>query len=340
MGESVIEIAELKSLLVAALKHRNLSDQDCQIVADEYIEAELEGRRSHGIGKFLTIDEAIQHRGTQIVTNDNGPTAAIDGQCELGILVAHKSVELAISKANKFGIGLVVANNFARYGRLKPYVKMMAEQGYVGLVLNSGGPAAVVPIGGRDPILGTNPIAFGFPSKDGTPVLVDFATSKVVWGEIRQALLENRSLPPDSFLDSDGQVTRDPAAAEGVLPFNGAKGYALCCAIELMAALAPSAAVGLKAQTEYELGALFLAVSPAVFGGSYEGKVADLVDQLHRSRPIVDGKEVKAPGEQSAHRIELARQQGHVVVDDETFRQIQRMSKGLTTEMRIDDKTN
>ena len=44
-----------------------------------------------------------------------------------------------------------------------------------GTRIRNGGRAA--PFGGREGLLGTNPLSFGFPNRDGLAMLVDFATT-------------------------------------------------------------------------------------------------------------------------------------------------------------------
>ena len=138
--------------------------------------------------------------------------------------------------------------------------------------MNNAGPAAVTPYGGITPILGTNPICFGFPSKNNEPYLFDFSTSKCVWGEIRQSKLENKNLPENCFLDEDGKFTQDPDKANTIIPFGVAKGFALCYAIEILASAFTGAKVGLQVEDVYDLGFTFIALSPEMFGDIEEFK--------------------------------------------------------------------
>src|SRR4029079_18397647 len=72
----------------------------------------------------------------------------------------------------------------------------------------------VVPWGGIDGRLGTNPIAFGFPTLSD-PIVADFATSVIPEGRIRTARNAGAQLPEGAVLDADGRPTRDPAAFYG-----------------------------------------------------------------------------------------------------------------------------
>jgi hypothetical protein len=87
-----------------------------------------------------------------------------------------------------------------------------------------------VPPGAACPALGTNPIAFGFPSAEG-PVIFDIGTSSLMWGEVLLAAETGEALPPGVAFDADGNPTQDGRAAArgGVAAFGGHKGYGLAC---------------------------------------------------------------------------------------------------------------
>src|SRR6516225_5791256 len=102
-----------------------------------------------------------------------------------------------------------------------PYTVRLAQRGFVGILANTAGPAAVGPFGSVDPITGTNPICFSFPTPSGVPQTSDFATSEVVWGEIRQATLEGRGLVSGPFLSSAGDVTTARSEVDAVRAFVG-----------------------------------------------------------------------------------------------------------------------
>ena len=67
------------------------------------------------------------------------------------------------------------------------YVEKIARAGLVGMTFTNTHPTRVHPAGGIDPVLGTNPLAFGFPVAGGEPVIVDLATSTSAIGHVRIA---------------------------------------------------------------------------------------------------------------------------------------------------------
>ena len=154
--------------------------------------------------------------------------ALIDGRDNLGYLVAHRCARIAIDKARQSGVGVVGGRETSHSGMLGYYASMIADAGLVGLVMCNTGPR-IVPWGwAREPVLGTNPIAAGFPSAEGR-VLVDFSCAAITNGEILVALKDGKAIPAGRALGPDGEPTTDPELARlgGALPFGEHKGYAL-----------------------------------------------------------------------------------------------------------------
>ncbi|GAA3830875.1 L-sulfolactate dehydrogenase [Sphaerisporangium flaviroseum] len=318
---------ELKQMMRQVLSSRGITGEDAEFVIDDHVDAELEGRPTHGLGKFLLIDHALDNRqGGSEVVSSVGCLMIIDGHREIGQLAARFASLKAADLARRCGVGLVTLRNFGRFGRLAPYSRIIAETGMVGIVLNNAGPPAVAPFGSRNAILGTNPISFGFPSVT-TPVVIDFATSKKVWGEIRQATLSESQLPRNAFLDGNGNETVEPAQVDAVLPFGEHKGSALCLAIELLAGTVAGAAMGGQVDDEYSLGAMFLAVNP-VSGAHHH--VSALVDEIVASIPMQGADNVQVPGQGSLRRKGEGLQRGWLDVADSTYKTLSTMAKGGT----------
>jgi LDH2 family malate/lactate/ureidoglycolate dehydrogenase len=95
----------------------------------------------------------------------------------------------------------------------------------------------VAPAGGTKPVLGTNPIAFGWPRGKDRPYVFDFATSVIARGDIALHKLADKPMPAGWGVDSEGNSTTDAAAAlsGAMLTFGGHKGSALSTMIELLA---------------------------------------------------------------------------------------------------------
>lgn len=332
-----VSLVDIQQQMLAALALRGISSRTAELIVSDHLDAELEGRPTHGIGKFLLLDDALaERRGGPTVAEDRDAFVLVDGNRELGHAAAVFCAELAVDRAARSGAGIVALRNASRFSRLGPYAERIADQGFLALVTNNAGPPAVAPFGSSAPLLGTNPICFGFPGAED-PTIVDFATSKRVWGEIRQAVLEQRALPPGAFLDANGAETRDPDEADAVLPFGGAKGSALCLSIELLIGGISGALMGSQVQTEYDLGALFVAL-PSVEG--FRVAAEQLLDEIRASRPRVAGEPVSVPGEGSRMRRERARASGRIQVDPTVLEHLQQMSEGVSGGLSGNAKLN
>ena len=174
-----VSISDLKVKMLNALNLRGITGDSANFMINDFIEAELDGHSSHGLSKFLLIDAALDKRENHFeLTKEVGNYAVIDGHKDLGHVAGMYCVDKAVELAAKHGNSIVALKNASRYSRVKPFAKRIAEHGYVGIIMNNGGPAAVAPYGGTTPIFGTNPICFAFPSNDEEPYLFDFSTSK------------------------------------------------------------------------------------------------------------------------------------------------------------------
>lgn len=329
MRDIEVEIKELRSLMEKALILRGISKEDAAFIIDDLIEAECEGKKSHGLAKFFRLDRDIKNiEGKPRVIKQSGNYIKIDGQKELGVFAAKYAIELGLDIAKENGSAIVGLTNASRYVRLKPFGEMIAKKGYVGIILNSGGGTpAVVPFNGVSPIFGTNPMCFAFPSKD-EPYIFDFATSKKTWGEIRLADLQNRPLDEETFLDKDGNYTTDSSKANAILPFGGAKGYALCYAIEILTGALVGAKMGNKAKDQYDLGFLFIILSPEMFGDkeTFMANVDELAKEIRASKPYSSDAPVRIPGEQSANIAKQVAETGKLKIAEDIYEKLKEMS--------------
>ena len=337
-----VRIEDLKAKMLQGLKFRGISDETAEFMCNDFIEAELDGHTSHGLSKYLLIDAALEKKEAHFeLVKAVGNYALVDGHKDLGHVAGVFCADKVVELAKVHGNGIVALRNASRYSRVKPFAKRIAEKGYIGIIMNNGGPAAVAPYGGTSPIFGTNPICFAFPANDGT-YLFDFSTSKKVWGEIRQAILENRLLPPDSFYDKDGRITDDPNKADAVMSFGGPKGYALCYAVEILTGAFVGCKMGLKVSDEYDLGFVFIALSPEMFTSAelFKSQVDILASEVRESRPIKGNERVYIPGDLSKSILSSRLSTGVISVDSNILDRIIAMENSLSGGLSSNNKVN
>lgn len=122
---------------------------------------------------------------------------------------------------------------------------MAASEGFVSIHFTNvaGHDPLVAPFLGKDARLGTNPFTVAFPGlPGGEPVLLDYATSELALGKVREYMTAGKALRPGVLLDKNGEPTCDSACLPPdngtLLPFgsvkSGYKGYALAMMCELL----------------------------------------------------------------------------------------------------------
>jgi uncharacterized oxidoreductase len=185
----------------------------------------------------------------------------------------------------------------------------------------------VVPFGGREGRLATNPIAYGIPRKKGHPIVMDMSTSMIAEGKIRVLMYEGKPIPPGSVLDATGQETTDPNVFYGppkgtILPFGspslGYKGFGLGLMVEIMAGILGGNST--PVDLPYINGLCLLALNPEAFCGldNFKGLIEDMSDYMTTTPPAAGAKEVVMPGELD-FRIYEKRLAGGIPLSEETW---------------------
>ncbi|MFC5050277.1 Ldh family oxidoreductase [Rubritalea spongiae] len=242
----VVSTAEHNELVTAAFIARGFNTEEARAAAEIAAVATTHGNRTHNALKALHLDELLGSAignctpGAELIKLENRFTAAEvwDGNKKLGQLVAKEAFNRAIELADKHGIGMVSVDNAWHYLWGSGYAIDAANRGYIAYTNCTSTLAEVVPFGGKFPTLGTNPHTWAFPTTNelGFPICIDWATSTVAMGRVQQLKREGGTLPPESAVDADGNVTTDPAKAVSLLPFGRHKGYGLSLVNELVAA--------------------------------------------------------------------------------------------------------
>lgn len=111
MGVTV-KIEEIKELMRKALALRGITGEYAEFMISDYLESELEGHRTHGLSKFLTVDAGLSRRsGEMKLLKQKGCYAQVDGSGELGHIAALYSTNLAIAAAKEHGVGITALKN-------------------------------------------------------------------------------------------------------------------------------------------------------------------------------------------------------------------------------------
>ncbi len=308
-----LTVDEARALGEAAMRGAGFDNEDARILADHVLEAALCGYEYSGLPKLLNVVDDPnfrQPRHTVNVVRETGATALLDGGNTTGMIAAYRASEATIHRAQVHGLAVVCLANTWMTGRSAYYCEMIVQAGLV--VLHTvASPPAVAPFGGTRPALGTNPIAFGFPT-DSDPLVIDMGTSAFMGTDLQFRARLGTPIPTGVALGPDGQPTTDAVTAHqgALLPFGGPeggyKGFGLALAMDALGALT----AGIR-PADAVSGYMFFAFKPDLFlsPDAYRHEVSRRIAAI-KATPRQPGiTEIRIPGERSyATRSRLVRE--------------------------------
>jgi LDH2 family malate/lactate/ureidoglycolate dehydrogenase len=317
-----LTLAQARALAIGALKRLAFSDEDAEITADHLVGAATRGVTFGGLPRILAIKERMEEFGdrrTPIrVTHETPLSATIDGGDHVGYVVAHRAAALAVTKARTRGMAIVGANNTYYTGIFAHYIQMATSEGLIAMAAGNG-PAMTAPHGAREPRLGTNPIAWGFPTNTD-PIIWDIGTSTIMQGELMMHARLGEEIPDGIALDSEGKPTRDPTAAlrGAILTWGGHRGSGLSIVVQLLGILCDTPAIPVGMQ---EMGFLFLAIDPSLLmpADRFKARASELADAIRSAAPVPGGGPVRVPFDGSLAQRKRALAEDAIELPDRVF---------------------
>ena len=328
----------LRHVTQAILEASGTPPDLAQIVAEALVEANLAGHDSHGLLRLPQYIDAVRQGHVQpaarpSLVSRQQATARVDGARGWGQPAARLAAQTVISLAQEYGVGVVTIDHCNHIGRVGEYVEIISRAGMIGLTLCNVG-AAVAPFGGREPRMGTNPMAWGIPRAPGQdPLVMDFATSVVAEGKLRLARAKGEQVAPGLIIDHDGQSSTDPAdfyAGGALLPFGSYKGYGLSVMIELVGGALSGLGPSMAAKFQGGNGTMLMALNIARFvpPEQFASEANELYDSL-KTTPTIEGfSEVLVPGEPEM-RSRRQRTAAGIPMPEQTWQSIQALALEL-----------
>ena len=295
---SGLSLADLTERVAAAFVRKGCSVDNANAVARALVTAEGDGLKGHGLSRVPTYlamvaSGKIDGKARPTATRPRPGIFAIDAAHGF----AYPAIDLAVSELPELaatqGIAVASIARSNHCGAAGLPCEALARKGLVALLF-ANTPSAMAPWGGREPVFGTNPIAFAAPLEGRDPAVVDLALSKVARGPIVAAKQRGENIPEGWALDADGNTTTDPAKAlQGtMIPLGDAKGAALAFMVEVLSACIPGANLAFEASSFLDdkggppsTGQLLLAIDPAGFGHARFGeRMAALAGAIERQQ--------------------------------------------------------
>ena len=300
----------------------------------------LRGTDSHGVARVPIYVERVRggiinNRPRPSVVRRDGAVAVVDGDHGPGQVASVLATDLSIELAREHGVGVVAVRRSGHNGAQAFYAMRAAEHGMVAIALTNTEPL-VIPHGGAEPALGTNPICLAAPSSGGVFNL-DMATSQVAMNRIWNARDEGRPIPESWGVDADGRPTTDAAAVTAAMPLGGYKGYGLGLMVEVLCGVLAGAGVrhGVgqlygEGGEQQDTGHFHLAIDPerTVGRDRFAAVLGGLLGELRAIPPAPGFDEVLAPGDPE-DRAFAEREQSGVPIEPALWRTLCELSREL-----------
>ena len=338
----------LRDIASQLLQGAGASEEEASIISRHSIGANLAGHDSHGIIAIPTYIDRIK-RGHIVpgapfeVLRETPTTTVVDGHWGFGYVVSERAMQTTIDKARQSGVAATTVFRQSHIGRVGDYPIMAANSGMIGLMTADSGRAAksVVPFGGRETRLGTNPICIAMPSNLDGPMFLDMATSAVAGGKIGVAVARGAAIPEGWILDSDGNPTTDPSALGqgGVqLPLGGSeghKGYGLSVMVEILSGILTGLGFGHDPSGRHNDGCFMAAFNVEAFRplADFKREVTEFAHYLKSSPPAPGFTQVFYPGELEHLRTQRLLEEG-IFVEEATWERL----RALASDLGLDDR--
>lgn len=324
---------------IRMLRAAGATEEDAKTITEVLVLGSLRGIDSHGV-RVLPYFAEKRVGGRMRVVRETPATALLDAGNRWGPVSAKKSMEIAIDKGKKTGIGCCSVTNGDWITNLFYYSVMAAESDMIGMIFAREGPVCA-PWGGTKPVTGTNPMSIAIPTGRSNPIVLDFATTIVAQGHVRTLLLKGEPIPEGWLIDEHGApVHGDDITLENsdnfwksggsLLPFGTYKGYGINLMIDILGGALNLSGTGSRAKGQ---GVFALALDYKAFVPAEEFKleVDRLVAEI-KSSPVRPGfKEVLLPGELEYRTMSKRLKEG-IPIDDRSMQGI----RAVCSKLRID----
>lgn len=320
-----VPVPSAHRFIADVLMAQDVLPEHAEITATRMLDADLRGRSGHGIIRLPLYSSRIAAGGVNLLPSirllhETPVSALVDGDDGLGHPILELASDTAMAKAEEAGMAWVGTRNSNHAGAAGVWVDRAVRRGLIAIYLAVANANGMPPWGGRERLLGTNPIAVGIPTAQRPPFVLDIATTVASHGTIKVAAQAGEEMPVGWVVDADGRPITDPNRAdEGFLvPIGGYKGSGLNIVIGLLSGAMNGAAFGRdvinfreRLGTRTNTGQAIFVMRPDLFGDRdvILGEFERQLDVLATSESI-DGGPIRLPGDQVERVMAEVRERG------------------------------
>lgn len=304
--------SKLKEFSEVILKKLGLKDEEAGIISDILIAADLRGISSHGIARLPIYAKRIElglinPKSKIKILKENQTSALIDADNGMGHIAAYKAMSLCIEKAKIIGMASVAVKNSNHFGINAYYTMMATKENLIGMAFTNTSPL-MAPFGGRERLLGSNPLSIAIPSGKEPDIVIDMATSVAARGKLEVAVRKGEGIPIDWAIDKEGRSTTDPKQGllGALLPFGGPKGYGLAIFVDIVSGILTESSFGPHCGSLFEdldcpqnIGHFFIAINVKNFLDidNFQEKMDSMIENIKNSKKAAGFDRIYMPGE-------------------------------------------
>ena len=297
MADEVVrlKVKDARALILSALTGAGTAPANATYFTEAILDTELSGLEGHG---FYWLQYYCEHVKSGKVDGKARPNVTklspVAFRVDANRGFAHPAIEKGFAKlipaAKKNGIAGLAVHASYNSATLGFHTGYLARHGLLAFGFTNATPA-IAPVGGKKPVIGTNPLSFAVPGKPGKiAFLIDQSSSAVAWTAVKRAAEDGRPIPLGWALDKDGNPTTDPAQGlEGSMaPAGGYKGFGQGLIVEVMCAALTASNRGPQMGSfmandgkPIGCGQFFIAIEPEMFsGGAFTKQVTALARSI------------------------------------------------------------
>jgi len=313
----LISVGEAEAFAATLLAAAGLERQLAASVANVLVAADRLGHRTHGLAllaPYLTQIEtgSMALNGEPEVLSNSATMFHWKANRLPGAHVLTAAIDELARRAQHHPMVTASIAECFHIGALQVYLEAATRHDLICLMATTDPSVrSVAPFGGVEPVLTSNPMACGIPTR-GEPILIDLCTSTISNAGAMGYAAQGQKLPGPWLLDNQGQASDDPAVLSAtpkgtLLPLGGTdlgyKGFGLGIMVEALA-LGLSGYGRTTANQMFGEGVFVQLINPAHFAGRemFLDEMQSLVDASHASQPVPGGATVRVPGERALGR--------------------------------------
>ncbi|MFW6195557.1 MAG: Ldh family oxidoreductase [Chloroflexota bacterium] len=239
---------DMRATLEDMFRKVGMPDDDAAQSADVLMFADLRAIETHGVSNMMRAyvqgfaNGSINPKPDWRIIREAPATATIDGDGGHGLVIGPKAMDIAIDKANTYGIGSVSVTNGRHFGAAAYHAMRALPHDMIGVAMTVGG-TMVVPTWGAEPRVGANPIAFAAPTRNEPPFVFDASMSNVAGNKVRLAQRLKTKMMPGWLTDAEGNPIMEETdvpekyyllPAGGTRELGGHKGYGLTVMVDIL----------------------------------------------------------------------------------------------------------